>query len=217
MRFAFVLAAMAALWVQPAKATVQIVLPLTPEAGTHWKISLTGLTAEDRIFAAASIPTLNWYFWLNPTTLYEDHAFPLDCSVETGYPTCGADYAFVSPTRPVKANFRLNLSLVGSDISFDYTMFAQDICASIPTAERTGNNSDICGYRWGDVPGSFSFDVGGPSSQTFGYTITDISPNPAPEPATWTLMILGIGLAGAAMRKHRVPSYARRTTRALAA
>jgi hypothetical protein len=57
----------------------------------------------------------------------------------------------------------------------------------------------------GDLIG-FSTEVGGPAQFQFGLDEED--PSPAPEAATWGMMVLGFGAMGAAMRRRTTVSFA---------
>lgn len=205
MRFAWVMAAMAALWVQPAGAVTIVLQRPTPEAGLHQKVSLTGLTGADTITATSTIPAVTFYFWENPVVLNGNEANDIYCTVMSGGPACHDGYTLVSTNYPVKAVASLDLSIIGSDVFIDWTMFAQNICSSIPVEQRTGDYRDRCGFAWNRAtPPTLNIDVSGPSAQTFGYSVSNVEPpvSPVPEPATWALLILGIGFAGVAMRRH---------------
>lgn len=206
MRFAVLLTALAALWVQPAQAVTIVLQKPTPEAGLHQKISLTGMTDADTITARGVIPAFTFYFWDTPTFLNGNEAITLVCDVASGGPACHEGFTSVSSAYPVKAKIYLDLSIVGNDIFIDWTMFGQDICASVRVEDRNGPYK-VCGYGfYRNAPATLDFSVSGPSAQTFGYTVADNTPSPVPEPATWTLMILGIGASGAAMRRRRTVS-----------
>lgn len=53
--------------------------------------------------------------------------------------------------------------------------------------------------------GSFTFSLGSNSSYNIGPVLDNVSLQiaPAPEPATWAFMIVGVGAIGAAMRRQR--------------
>jgi hypothetical protein len=51
-----------------------------------------------------------------------------------------------------------------------------------------------------------SFAIRGTPGNTIGGTVTLQDHSPVPEPATWALMIMGFGLAGATLRRRRAAS-----------
>lgn len=206
MRFAWVMAAMAALWVQPVGAVTIVLQQPTPEAGFHQKISLTGVTGADTISATGFIPAVTFYYWESPSVLNGNEASDLFCTAVSGGPACHAGSTLVSSAYPVKAAASLDLNIVGNDVFIDWTMFAQDICGSIPEADRNAAPLDRCGYGWyRGKPATLNIDVTGPSAQNFNYSVSNVitAPGPVPEPASWALMILGVGMAGAVLRKHQ--------------
>lgn len=201
---------MAALWVQPAQAvTIELTSP-TPGVLAEQKITLTGLTAGDAISAIGYTGSTNAYWWEYYSGVWSiggNGAGELSCYTGNSG-ACHEELVQSSLKYPVSLSALIDIKIVGDEIFVDWfkspsVMF----CPSIPENERipsAGNNK--CGFVW-QYPYSklaISLDVTGPSAQTFGYSVLNVEPpvSPVPEPATWALLILGIGFAGVAMRRH---------------
>lgn len=79
------------------------------------------------------------------------------------------------------------------EFSFDYRYF-------IDSVDENGNGS------WTTYDGIFNLDFQMPVLEkpiSYTYTVERFTLPPVPEPATWAMMIGGLGMAGAAIRRSR--------------
>lgn len=79
------------------------------------------------------------------------------------------------------------------EFSFDYRYF-------IDSVDENGNG------EWTTYDGIFNLDFQMPVLEkpiSYTYTVERFTLPPVPEPATWAMMIGGLGMAGAAMRRRR--------------
>ena len=85
-------------------------------------------------------------------------------------------------------------------------IWTSGILSDVTTTGHTGESCNNCttttGYR-------LEF---GPTATNVGISNINFSVGSVPEPASWALMITGIGLAGAALRRRRQPNESRRLT-----
>jgi hypothetical protein len=99
------------------------------------------------------------------------------------------------------------LGLVLSSTTFDFSSILSSLTIS------TSNNFSFSKARITQYGGTgllFSF-AGMSYSDTSGFTATFTAPSmasAAPEPATWAMLIVGFGMAGAAMRRRRITGLA---------
>jgi len=240
MRFAWLMAAIAALWALPAGAV------------TLSKFYLTGTITEQTNAGDHPVP-----FGVGSTITLEAMADLSQAGTwgDTGYKIVGF---YDNPT--------FKITIGGNQIGYrdeinDGTNFFIDYISGAHAAApavlfRDGKIAGVFGYFApdGNIPGFIGGTFGSgykdfcnwpePEictsyslylSDTFSITNENLYRNhyrgpaftgvwnfeqsiaPVPEPVSWALLILGIGLAGAAMRKHRAHPSVRRATHALAA
>lgn len=209
MRVALLLAAVAALWVQPATSRAADIA--LPQLGTQerYLLTISGLRQSDEVSIEGRFDGLlammwweqfvpgTWTFWGNEDftnlSCYNDTGVANHCQSEiTGDPS-----AFMSLDSARYATSQKTWFTFGWDDHID-----RPDCLAIPEADRV--NQAICGIDWADARASLNFDVlwdgqGEPPDWT--YALERISA--VPEPAAWAMMILGVGLIGFTMRQRR--------------
>lgn len=204
---------MVALWLQPAGAVT--VAQLTGSGAgvvNHQKITLSGLTGADTLKVSGYSGGFNMYDWyfIGGSWLLSGNTYPgPECNAAAG--KCHEELALSSPTYGFSLSAMLDITVTGSEIFVDWSKAASGfLCDTIAEANRV--NNEKCAYAWQNPNAvQIVLDVAGPSAKTFGYSIENV-PAPVPEPATWALMIVGIGMAGAALRRGHVmvfPALAR--------
>lgn len=205
MRVVTILAAIAALWAMPAQAVTLFLTSPYSETGAHQKVTLTGLTGADTVTVTGDLGNLTYHYWFDQGSSWlldgQDVGGVFNCTTTTH---CDNSFVWPSDVYPVSATALLSIDIVGNDIFVDWAKSGGDVCGALSEAERVSGAQHKCGFNWRNDRLFLDINVQGPSAQTFGYSVS--SYNPVPEPASWALMILGIGLAGAAMRRRHTPS-----------
>lgn len=206
MRFAWLMAALAALWAMPAEAVTTITLKSpTSSQGVHQKITLTGLTDSDLVDVAGYSGTFTFggWIWLGDQWYYDaNDGFSLDCTtLKTGQ--CHDEIFVKSTGYPISLFATLDIKVVANEIFVDWSK-SDDVtlCRNLAEADRV--SLARCDYMWRQ-PNAMILDINvtGPSASSFGYSVETLS-SPVPEPSSWALMIVGIGLIGAAVRRRPV-------------
>lgn len=204
MRFGWLMAALAALWMRPAQAvTISLTAP-DPTQGVHQKITVTGLGADNVLKASAGGDPTGYWTDLYPGGILNGNSNSIGSfGCETIGTACQDYFAFEAADFPAKIVGYLGIIIHHDVIFVDWAKAANNVCKSQPPY----NHPNFCGFAWEYGSGTgklqLNIDVLGPSTN-WGYSVQTLGTFAVPEPATWALIIIGMGIAGAAMRRrHR--------------
>lgn len=200
MRFAWVMAATAVLWVQPARA-VDI------KNGVYSGLITSGTAdlqnAGLQSIQLADLTGLSILFTISTTT---------DSSIARAI----ASFSIPNAPNPLMTGYDVNtfnvynetVSIVGTDARIlaalpngNNNTLELDLTGPVVNGQLSSLAGTIRGNQWGFGPdyGRVRYDF------TVNLTGFGIVERGVPEPATWLLMILGIGITGVAMRRHVSP------------
>jgi len=178
----------AALWVQPAAAVTFQTNPITPydltltDTDQRWDFRVVGDLPQG---GSISLPTFNE--WFKFTTTWGASGLETDVNVDR------------DATEPFVTSTVLKSTPTAWSILYDWDESAIfDRCGTAPAVI-----GEVCATRfeiWAN--GSwFPYDVAPGFDET--PATFELTMAPVPEPRTWALAILGIGLAGTAIRRRR--------------
>lgn len=212
MRFAVLLAAIAALWTaQPAKGA-KIDMPQI--SGAAQRVTLFGLEKGDSFEVFGGSNSLVFYWWTQTERGWEidgNEVGELYCSTQYGY--CSRVLAFSLDHAPARAVGSIIIHARRNVIDVYWKEYATgaQTCLGVPEALRVEYRS--CGMEFLHIyPFRLSLGFNGPAPANLTYTIETIKMASVPEPASWAMMILGFGFIGAAMRRARLTRNTRRAS-----
>ena len=181
MRFGALLAAVTALWVQPASAATTFSGTLTPGVfgGLAGVLPVSGGQIRYTYDLAFSAPVSNVSIWLGGYTTY---SVTDRFGNYYGGNDIGDQYWTYSFAGPV------------SQVSFRYT--------PIDGLKRPGGGAYGPSYAFRTYSQQLRGSISASGSSPISF-LGSISASAVPEPSTWAMMILGIGFTGAVLRTRR--------------
>jgi len=177
---------------------------------------LGAAVAAVAVFVASSASAATWFYSYGPF-------FPQD---QPSYPAVGAPISF-SPSSPANiddavwnvrvADFAINTIRIsnarpGDTVSLGTFIYSLDYLGVIGADGTFEWNGALSPYSGAHDITFFHLNVGtfsdGHLVNTSNFTVDEMTfsgriPSPAPEPATWAMMITGFGLAGTTLRRRR--------------